>query len=179
MERKYIAFISYRHAPLDSAVAKALHGLIEQFKIPKTLRKDGKRKLGLVFRDQEELPVSSDLSEDICRALDNSEYLIVVCSPDTAKSPWVSREIAYFLSRHPREKVFTVLAAGEPGDVFPYVLTHAENGERVEEVEPLALDVRELLWSLGIKNAAAAPAAMPSPRVAAKVFISMLSPLHG
>lgn len=143
MERKYIAFISYRHTPLDSAVAKALHGLIEQFKIPKTLRKDGKRKLGLVFRDQEELPVSSDLSEDICRALDNSEYLIVVCSPDTAKSPWVSREIAYFLNRHPREKVFTVLAAGEPGNVFPYVLTHAENGDRVEEVEPLALDVRE------------------------------------
>ncbi len=142
MERKYIAFISYRHAPLDSLVAKKLHSLIEQFQIPKALRKDGKRKLGLVFRDQEELPISSDLSEDICRALDNSEYLIVICSPDTAQSPWVSREIEYFLAHHPRQKVFAVLAAGEPGDVFPHVLTHVETADGVEEVEPLALDAR-------------------------------------
>lgn len=140
MERQYIAFISYRHAPLDSYVAKKLHTLIEQFAIPKALRKDGKRKLGLVFRDQEELPVSSDLSEDIRRALDHSEYLIVVCSPDTAQSPWVGREIEYFLAHHPRQRVFAVLAAGEPGDVFPYALTHGENG--MEEVEPLALDAR-------------------------------------
>ena len=143
MERQYIAFISYRHAPLDSMVAKELHTLIEQFHIPKNLRKDGRAKFGYVFRDQEELPVSSDLSEDIRRGLDHAEYLIVVCSPDTAQSPWVSREIEYFLTNHDREKVFVVLAAGEPAEVFPDALTHVvhEDGT-VEAVEPLALDVR-------------------------------------
>ena len=50
MEQNYVAFISYRHMELDSAVAKALHTQIEQYVIPKELRKQGK-KLGRVFRD--------------------------------------------------------------------------------------------------------------------------------
>lgn len=142
MERKYVAFISYRHAALDSMVAKQVHTLVEQFVIPKNMRK-GEKKLGIVFRDQEELPVSSDLSADICKALDQSKYLIVICSKNTAQSPWVGREIDYFLSHHDRNNAFAVLASGEPVDVFPKALTqilHADG--TVTEVEPLAVDVR-------------------------------------
>lgn len=142
MEREYVAFISYRHARLDSMVAKQVHTLVEQFVIPRNMRK-GEKKLGIVFRDQEELPVSSDLSADICKALDQSKYLIVICSKSTAQSPWVGREIDYFLSHHDRSNVFAVLASGEPIDVFPKALTqilHADG--TVSEVEPLAVDVR-------------------------------------
>lgn len=143
MDRAYIAFISYRHATLDSAVAKTVHSLIEQYRIPRGLRRNGKKKFGYVFRDQEELPVSSDLSEDICRALDRAECLIVVCSPETKKSPWVSREIDYFLQHHDRSRVFAVLAAGEPGEVLPRQLTQVVSPDgTVTEVEPLALDAR-------------------------------------
>ena len=42
MDRKYVAFISYRHAEMDSAIAKTIHTLIEQYRIPKGLRKNGK-----------------------------------------------------------------------------------------------------------------------------------------
>ena len=78
---EYIAFISYRHKPLDIAVAKRLHRLIERYRVPaKYAGKRGSRKLGRVFRDQDELPVSADLSASICRALDSSEFLIVVCT---------------------------------------------------------------------------------------------------
>ena len=142
MERKYVAFISYRHAALDSMVAKQVHTLVEQFVIPRNMRK-GEKKLGIVFRDQEELPVSSDLSADICKALDQSKYLIVICSKSTAQSPWVGREIDYFLSHHDRNNAFAVLASGEPVDVFPKALTQIvhEDGT-VTEVEPLAVDVR-------------------------------------
>ena len=143
MDREYIAFISYRHATLDSAVAKTIHSLIEQYRIPRGLRRNGKKKFGYVFRDQEELPVSSDLSEDICRALDRAECLIVICSPETKKSPWVSREIDYFLQHHDRSRVFAVLAAGEPGEVLPRQLTQVVSLDgTVTEVEPLALDAR-------------------------------------
>ncbi len=143
MERKYVAFISYRHAELDSAVAKQLHTLIEQYTVPRNLRKNGQKKLGLVFRDQEELTISSNLSDDICRALDNAEYLIVVCSHNTAQSPWVSREIEYFLSHHDQQHALAALASGEPAEVFPKPLTVRcnEKGE-LEEVEPLAIDIR-------------------------------------
>lgn len=143
MERKYVAFISYRHAELDSAVAKQLHTLIERYVIPQKLRKDGKKKLGIVFRDQEELPVSSDLSDDICRALDNAQYLIVVCTKNTAQSPWVGREISYFLSHHDRGCAFAALADGEPSEVFPLALTQIHNPDgTITDVEPLAIDLR-------------------------------------
>lgn len=140
MERNYIAFISYRHMPLDIAVAKKLHSLIEQYGIPKDLRRDSGRKLGIVFRDQEELAASSDLSRDIREALDHSKYLIVVCSRDTPASPWVTREITCFLQEHPRENVLTVLISGEPAEAFPQILTASVDG--AQNIEPLAVDIR-------------------------------------
>ena len=36
-ERRYKAFISYRHRPLDMAIAKKLHKRIERYVIPKDL----------------------------------------------------------------------------------------------------------------------------------------------
>jgi len=86
MERNYTAFISYRHLPLDTAVAARLHRLIEHYRVPKDLRKGGQKHLGLVFRDRDELPLSSDLTQDIYDALDHSDYLIVICTPDTPQS---------------------------------------------------------------------------------------------
>ena len=68
MERNYTAFISYRHKPLDMAVAEKLHQVIEGYRIPRALAGE-RKKLGLVFRDKEELPVSGDLNKDICEAL--------------------------------------------------------------------------------------------------------------
>ena len=97
MERRYIAFISYRHLPLEKDIAKKLHRRIEHYVIPTGLRKNGEKKLGYVFRDQEELPISGNLSENIQNALNRSEYLIVICSPETVKSAWVRREISFFL----------------------------------------------------------------------------------
>lgn len=144
MERNYIAFISYRHIPRDMAIAKQLHSLIENYVIPKGLRKSNAKKLGIVFRDQEELSASYDLSLDIQLALAHSEYLIVICSPGSSKSDWVQREIQYFLQTHDRSHVLTVLTDGEPGESFPAVLTQVydEKTETFRETEPLAVDVR-------------------------------------
>ena len=141
MERNYCAFISYRHKPLDMAVAEKLHRVIEGYRIPRSAAGDRKR-MGLVFRDKEELPVSGDLNQDICNALDHSENLIVVCSPDTVESRWVKNEIDYFLQRHDRTHVFAVLAKGEPEEVFPERLTHPDPEHPEKTVEPLAADVR-------------------------------------
>lgn len=153
MERSYIAFISYKHTEHDAAIAKQVHTLIENYIIPRSLRKDTK-KLGIVFRDEEELPISSDLTESICEALDASRYLIVVCSPEAKQSPWVAREINYFLAHHRPEDAFVVLVGGEPGDVFPPQLTHILDPETgaYQDVEPLALDVRADTLSSSLKK---------------------------
>lgn len=141
MERKYTAFISYRHMPLDMMVADKLHKLIEHYHIPKDLRKQpDQKRFGFVFRDREELPLSNDLTKDIYDALDASEFLIVVCTPDTPKSKWVDREIEYFLKHHGREKILTVLASGTQAESVPERVTNIYDTDGVtviDQKEPL------------------------------------------
>ena len=143
MERKYKAFISYRHLPLQMDVAVRLHKYIEHYTIPRELRRDGQKHPGLVFRDQDELPLSGSLSDSITNALDNSEYLIVICTPETEQSKWVLREISYFIEKHGRDHVLTVIADGDESTSFPKILTEEcdENGNLVNRFEPLAANI--------------------------------------
>ena len=146
MTGDYAAFISYRHRPLDTAVATRLHRLIEHYRIPKDLRQDGQKHVGRVFRDRDELPLSSDLTAELRAALDHSKFLIVICTPDTPQSIWVDREIEYFLRSHDRDNVLAVLAAGTQDAAFPKRLTevYAEDGVTVvEQVEPLAANIAD------------------------------------
>ena len=137
---KYNAFISYRHKELDMEIAKKLHKGLETFHIPRPVQKKyGKKRIERVFRDQEELPIGSDLDDNITKALTESEYLIVVCSPRTPESYWVCKEIDSFIALHNREHVLAVLIEGEPADSFPPQLLTDEKGN---PVEPLAADVR-------------------------------------
>lgn len=139
-EVKYDAFISYRHMPLDMEMAKKLHKGLETFPVPAAVRESsGKKKIERVFRDQEELPIGSNLTEEISAALAESEYLIVVCSHFTPESTWVQREIETFVSMHDRSHVLAILIEGEPEESFPKQLLIDDDGNTVE---PLAADVR-------------------------------------
>ena len=140
---QYKAFISYRHQSPDQDVAKKLHTLIETYRIPGDLQaKTGLKKMGRVFRDQEELPLSQDLGADIRAALDASEWLIVVCSPRYLTSKWCNAELEYFLSLGRRDRILPILVEGEPEEAFPEQLRFEERDGAVVEVEPLAADVR-------------------------------------
>lgn len=137
---KYDAFISYRHADLDLYVAKKVHKALETFKVPRAVaKKTGKKNIKRVFRDQEELPIGSDLGDNIEAALSESEYLLVICSPRTPGSYWVQKEIDTFIKMHGREHVLAVLIEGEPDESFPPQLLCDEEGN---PVEPLAADIR-------------------------------------
>ncbi|MBQ3979357.1 MAG: toll/interleukin-1 receptor domain-containing protein, partial [Lachnospiraceae bacterium] len=136
----YDAFISYRHAPLDMEIAKKVHTGLETYHVPGAVqKKTGKKKIERVFRDQDELPIGSDLNENIAGALRESEYLVVICSPETPGSYWVAKEIDTFIEMHDRQHVLAVLVAGEPSESFPPRLLTDDNGN---PVEPLAADVR-------------------------------------
>ncbi|MBQ7058823.1 MAG: TIR domain-containing protein [Firmicutes bacterium] len=153
MDLHYNAFISYKHAPADIAVAKDIQHQLEHFHVPKAIRaKTGRNKIERIFRDQEELPITSDLNNDIAYALEDAEFLIVICSSSTKLSTWVPREIAKFLETHDRNHVLTVLVDGEPNDVIPEILRKEvttvidENGNPTEQIrvfEPLSCDYRE------------------------------------
>ena len=80
----YNAFISYRHAPEDIKVAEAVQRGLERFHIPHKIRKQtGMKRIQQIFRDKDELPITSNLTDTISHALYNSDYLIVICSTNT------------------------------------------------------------------------------------------------
>ena len=76
MDIHFNAFISYRHHPEDIKVAEQIHKGLERYKIPRAIKKRAGGKMRL-FRDKEELPISSNLTDDITRALHNSDFLII------------------------------------------------------------------------------------------------------
>ncbi len=150
---KYDAFISYSHGGIDQFVAENLHKKMETFKLPKNIKNktNGRTKISRVFRDQEELPLASNLGDPIRDALESSEWLVVICSPRLRESKWCQTEIETFISMHGIDKVLAVLVEGEPSDSFPEQLLYKteevidENGEKrtiKRAVEPLAADVR-------------------------------------
>lgn len=97
---KYWAFLSYSHR--DQKWVDWLHKALETYRVPRPLvgkeSRDGKipSRPFPIFRDREELPVSSDLGLNIKEALRESRYLIVICSPRAAQSRWVGEEIRTF-----------------------------------------------------------------------------------
>lgn len=156
-EIKYDAFISYRHCELDQFVATTLHKELEAFRLPKTIQKQlnakgiTKKKIERVFRDRDELPITNNLNDPITNALQNSDFLLVICSPRLKESLWCRKEIETFIKMHGREHIFAVLIEGEPADSFPEELLYEEKitvdasgNEHVEKmpIEPLAADVR-------------------------------------
>ena len=152
MEYHYKAFISYRHAELDTRVAVEIQNRIERYIIPGSIRRElGIRSIGRVFRDKDELPSTSDLNDNIKNALQNSEYLICICSPRYIESVWCRKEIEFFLESHDKKHILTVLAEGDPYEVVPDILCREtvtmqdENGNDVTveaRLEPLSCDYR-------------------------------------
>lgn len=150
---KYKAFISYRHGGIDEKVAIQVRKRIEQYYIPHKIRKARKiKRVGRVFRDTEELRAANDLSAIIDEALDETEWLIVICSRRYQESVWCMREIEYFLKIRSREQVIVILVDGEPEESFPKMLTQKEVNGEIIEVEPLAVDIRGKSERQIIKN---------------------------
>lgn len=140
---KYVAFISYRHGGIDEMVGTRIQRELERYRLPSKIAKQvGKKTLGKVFRDADDLRSASDLSEIIREGLDESEYLIVICTKRYKDSVWCMEEIEYFLQIRGRDKIIVVLVEGEPDESFPKLLTEYERDGELVHIEPLAVDVR-------------------------------------
>lgn len=73
---------------------------MESYKPPKSEAGLNKMRIRRIFRDESGLPTSGDLGADIKKALEQSEYLIVICSREVVKSQWCMQEIEYFKQLH-------------------------------------------------------------------------------
>lgn len=138
-EYKYKAFISYKHSDssMSEKVASKLMNCLETFKFKNKVH-------WKICKDREEFSASNDLSETIKQKLTESEYLIVLLSPEYKESPWCNKEIDYFkntLHNGSTKKILTVLVDGNLNDTFPDELKHTI--EKDEEIEPFSIVINE------------------------------------
>ncbi len=150
----YRAFISYSHA--DSRWARWVHRRVENYRLPSRLRgTEGDfgplpDRFGPIFRDREDLSSAGELGPKIQLALSDSEALIVLCSPDAARSPWVDNEIVQFKRLGRGDRIFALILSGEPNagderECFPRALRFdldADGNIGSTPAEPVAADVR-------------------------------------
>src|SRR5262249_53265067 len=158
---KYWAFLSYSHTA--KKWGDWLHKALETYRVPRRLvgkeSRDGKipERLFPIFRDREELPVSADLGSNINEALNESRYLIVICSPRSAQSRWVGEEIKTFKKLGREDRILALIVDGEPNardgksefkiedECFHEAMRYRMTDGELTEVrtEPIAADTRE------------------------------------
>jgi hypothetical protein len=150
---KYRAFLSYSHR--DAAWAKWLHKALEGYRIdkdligretphgaiPKTLRP--------IFRDREDFSAGHSLTDQTRAALEASQFLIAICSPNAARSVYVNEEIRSFKAMGRAANVISLIVDGIPGDpereCFPPAIRFKldiAGGLTSEREEPIAADAR-------------------------------------
>lgn len=124
LETVWRAFISYRRqSPRDRWLAHLLQSKLERYRTPRRLVKAGAReRVGKVFLDEEELWSGLGLNESLEEAIHNSDFLIVICSPDAAPRPksegpdYIQEEIALFRSKPDhRGRLLPVMSSGGMG----------------------------------------------------------------
>ena len=108
---KYYAFVSYCHE--DKKWAKRLQFKLEHYKIPSSLngRTDLPKAIRPVFKDDSEL-TSGDIPKQILDALEQSRYLVVICSPRSAKSDWVNKETEAFIKMGRKDNIIPFVIEG-------------------------------------------------------------------
>ena len=79
-----------------------------------TLGKPWYRRRALrVFRDDTSLSATPQLWPSIEQALANSRFLILLASPEAAASPWVGKEVVYWLEHKSADTLLIALTDGE------------------------------------------------------------------
>lgn len=145
VKKKY-AFISYNHC--DVKMAKWLHRKLESYRLPAEIHNEfeNSRYLRPVFRDQEDLNTGI-LGDELRKHLEESKYLIVICSPNSAKSTWVSNEVKAFIEWGRLEYIIPFIIDGIPNcggdnECFPFSLCQYINEHSDQEL--LGVNIREV-----------------------------------
>ena len=139
----YRAFISYSHAA-DARLAPALQTGLHHFARPWN-----KLRAMRTFRDKTSLALTPALWPAIERALAESDFFVFLASPQAAASPWVEKEVRYWLDHKPKDRFLIVLTGGsiiwdqQAGD-FDWARTDAlpRMLSGSFDAEPLHLDLR-------------------------------------
>lgn len=119
-EYKYTAFISYNSK--DNCKARWLQQRLECYSLPSVIANekgevlrssDKKSKKFRIFRYVTDL-VAQNLDDGLRQELDQSKYLIVICSPNSAHAPWVRKEVKHFIDTGRKKQIIPFVIKGVP-----------------------------------------------------------------
>ena len=102
----YDGFISYSHAA-DGRLAPAL-----QRGLQRLAKKWNSRRALHVFRDETGLSTNPHLWSAIETALDDSDWFVLLASPESASSEWVNKEVAHWVATKPVDHILPVVTDG-------------------------------------------------------------------
>lgn len=148
----YFAFVSYRSS--DEKWAKWLQEKIEGYRLPTTIQHERedlpKKRLRPCFRYHTDIQ-PNELKSELRSKLEQSKYLLVICSPRSAKSQWVGAEIDTFVELGRRDRIIPIIVDGVPysGDpetecFNPSLLKHFPHSDDInEDKEILGVNIHE------------------------------------
>jgi len=151
-EYKYYAFVSYRSC--DEKYAKWLQDKIEAYRLPTTVQKMNatlpKHKLRPCFRYHTDIQ-PNELKTELHNKLEQSKYLLVICTPRSAQSPWVGNEIDTFVELGRRDRIIPVIVEGKPYSsdpatecYNPSLIKHFPHSDNIkEDREILGVNIHE------------------------------------
>ena len=119
MEYSFFAFISY--SSKDIKWGKRLHRKLEGYKMSSTMCSEhgwSRRPMKPIFFAPADIQ-PGDLSLELKSRLRASRYLIVIGSPNSAKSEWVAKEIEYFHSLGRTSNIHYFIIDGQPNSGNP------------------------------------------------------------
>ena len=102
----YDGFISYSHAA-DGGLAPALERGLQRLAKPWNSRRALR-----IFRDDTGLSTNPHLWSSIEKALDVSEWFVLLASEEAAQSEWVNKEITHWLATKGVERILPVVTDG-------------------------------------------------------------------
>lgn len=135
--KHYYAFIS--HDTDDEKAAFWLRDKLEQYHIPTSIQKEltleykGIKKLKPCFVYQTDL-AGGDLNKALGKELNDSQYLIIICSRKSAKSEYVNNEAKHFIESGQADRIIPYIIDGEPfadnedDECFPPALRELTKG---------------------------------------------------
>ncbi|MCR4965400.1 MAG: toll/interleukin-1 receptor domain-containing protein [Bacteroidales bacterium] len=149
---KYFAFISYNSH--DIKWGKRLQKKLEHYRMPATLCSE---------RGWERTPINpiffaptdiqpGGLSRELQDRLLASQHLIVICSPHSAKSEWVGREISFFHQIGRTQNIHFFIVDGEPNSGNPDTECFNPVVKTLGLPEILGANIHENIYRLPLMN---------------------------
>lgn len=112
---KYFAFVSFQSSDAQEAIR--LQHAIERYRLPAVLCKNDSsvpRYIKPLYCYLNDMHAGEELMMELKARMEQSHYLIVVCSPRAAKSAYINSGIDYFISLGRRDCIIPIIVDGIP-----------------------------------------------------------------